>query len=64
MKNFAKIISMLILTLPFFAHASDGAEALQMSHERTRAFLLNNRRKLRSTKGKCAKRLNKKKRSY
>ncbi|WP_395608339.1 hypothetical protein [Pseudomonas sp. B22129] len=40
MKYFLKIVAMLILTLPFFAYASDGAEALQIFHERTRAFFV------------------------
>lgn len=41
MKYFLKIVAMLILTLSFFfAYASDGAEALQIFHERTRAFFV------------------------
>ena len=38
MKPSFKLVALLICTLPLFAHASDGAEALQRFNERNRAM--------------------------
>ncbi|HGM5581505.1 TPA: hypothetical protein ACKP22_005425 [Pseudomonas putida] len=37
MKNSLKVLVLLASALPFFAHASDGGEALERFHERLRA---------------------------
>lgn len=38
MKTSFKLMALFILTLPVFAHASDGAEALQRFNERNKAM--------------------------
>lgn len=38
MKTSFKLVALLMFTLPLFAHASDGAEALQRFNERNRAM--------------------------
>ncbi|MBY8944058.1 hypothetical protein HX787_21485 [Pseudomonas tolaasii] len=38
MNTIPKLAAVLICTFPIFAHASDGAEALERFHERTRAM--------------------------